>query len=266
MPKSKLKPSVFSLLLAGLLFAAPANGNGADIEPRIGLKSEAVLLNDLQQLGLPDVRIIEMGESARVRVSVEDGSGMIEVDRKSGAIRITEGSNAVREALQRKIPSVHLASDTDAAARGDCLTIDPAAVEATHADGRWKVVQGERWLFDFGDARGDAQRAAEVLRHYAITQSCFIGRPDPSFSYLLSSGRAPQGALSGEDCLRFDPNQLSLTQTDGRWKIAQGERWLFDFGSKRSEARQALAVIRQYGFSQSCFVGRPDPGLSYLRR
>jgi hypothetical protein len=41
---------------------------------------------------------------------------------------------------------------------------------------------------------------------------------------------------------------------------------MFDFNANEGEARQTLAIIKKYGFTRSCFVGRPDPSFTYLRR
>ena len=121
-------------------------------------------------------------------------------------------------------------------------------------------------MFDFGSNRDEARAAFRVIRHYRLNQSCFVGRPDPSLRYLLSNGKAPVGTLRGEDCIGFDPQRITVTQANGRWKIVDGDHWMFDFGNNRQEAEQALAVIRKYGFTQSCFVGRPQPSFSYLRK
>lgn len=261
----------FTILLAVCCLLAVAVGSAQEsqppIEPRIGLKSEAVLLNDLEQLGLAEAEIVELGRSARVRVRVEAGTGIIEVDRQTAEIRITEASPQVRRAIKARVPAVHMAPSRQALPmQQDCVAVDPAAVQTKRVQGRWKIVDDGHFLFDFGEARGDAKMAAEVLRHYRITQSCFVGRPDPSFTYLLASGEAPSGVIDGEDCLSFNPAELELVQADGRWKLAQGSRWLFDFGDRREEAGEALEIIRQYGFTQSCFVGRPNPSFTYLRR
>ncbi|MCK4418670.1 hypothetical protein KAV79_02580, partial [Candidatus Aerophobetes bacterium] len=132
--------------------------------------------------------------------------------------------------------------------------------------GRWKIVDGSHLMFDFGNKRNEAERALQVIKHYRMNQSCFVGRPDPSFQYLLVSGRAPIGSFEGEDCVSFNPNTAEVRYINGRWKIVDGSHWVFDFGNKESEARQALAIIKKYGFRFSCFVGRPDPSFKYLRR
>ena len=69
-----------------------------------------------------------------------------------------------------------------------------------------------------------------------------------------------------EDCVSFDPRKAEVKQINGRWKIVDGSHWLFDFGDKRDEAETALWIIKKYGFTHSCFVGRPDASFFYLRR
>ena len=99
-----------------------------------------------------------------------------------------------------------------------------------------------------------------------MTQSCFVGRPHPSFQYMLASGRAPYGSYGGEDCISFNPKTAEVKNISGRWKIVDGSHWMFDFARNESEAREALAIIKKYGFNRSCFVGRPNPSFQYMRR
>ncbi len=149
---------------------------------------------------------------------------------------------------------------------GDCVRFDPATVSIHQVKGNWKIVDGDHWLFDFGPSQAAAHQSLNVIRHYRMDRLCFIGRPDPLFSYLLAKGGSPSGAMAGEDCVAFDPKTITVSKLQGSWKIVSGRRWLFDFGQSQTEARQALAAIRRYGFSQSCFVGRPDADFTYLRR
>lgn len=148
----------------------------------------------------------------------------------------------------------------------DCVSFNPATTEVKNIGGRWKIVDGSHWIFDFGDKKNEAERSLSIIKHYRMNQSCFVGRPHPSFSYLLVAGSAPAGAFSGEDCVSFNPETTEVKNVGGRWKIVDGSHWLFDFGAKESEARQALAIIKKYGFNKSCFVGRPHPGFKYLRK
>ncbi|HYM61909.1 MAG TPA: hypothetical protein VEZ11_13580, partial [Thermoanaerobaculia bacterium] len=104
------------------------------------------------------------------------------------------------------------------------------------------------------------------IKHYQANQSCFVCRPRPSFQYLLVNGNAPVGAVAGEDCLGFNINTIEVKLVGGRWKIVDGNHWMYDFGSNEAEARQAFAIIKKHGFTHSCYVGRPGPSLEYLRK
>ncbi|MBW2181766.1 MAG: hypothetical protein JRG81_15575 [Deltaproteobacteria bacterium] len=67
-----------------------------------------------------------------------------------------------------------------------------------------------------------------------------------------------------EDCISFNPNNARVVRAQGRWKIADGSHWMFDFGNKKNEADKSLRTIKRYRMNQSCFVGRPDPSLKYM--
>jgi len=99
-----------------------------------------------------------------------------------------------------------------------------------------------------------------------MTKSCFVGRPNASFQYMRVNNKEPSGAVSGEDCISFNPNTIAVKKVNGRWKIVDGNHYMFDFGNKGAEAKQAFAIIKKYGFTKSCFVGRPDPSFKYLRK
>ncbi|MCE1274248.1 MAG: hypothetical protein LWW75_06980 [Chlorobiales bacterium] len=152
------------------------------------------------------------------------------------------------------------------AVQEDCVAFNPATTTVRNIDGRWTIVDGNHLMFNFGDKKMEALKALKIIKYYRLNQSCFVGRPDPSFSYLLVNGQAPQGSMPGEDAVAFNPNTTEVKNINGRWKIVDGAHWLFDFGDKEGEARAALSIIRKYGFTRSCFVGRPDPAFSYLRK
>lgn len=150
--------------------------------------------------------------------------------------------------------------------REDCVSFNPETAEVKQIEGRWKIVDGTHWVFDFAGKKNEAERSLSIIKHYRLNQSCFVGRPHPSFSYLLVSGAAPVGPFSGEDCVSFNPETIEVKKVGGRWKIVDGSHFLFDFDAKESEARQAFAIIKKYGFNHSCFVGRPQPSFQYLRK
>jgi C1A family cysteine protease len=148
----------------------------------------------------------------------------------------------------------------------DCIPFNPAKIKVTKIKGRWKIVEGSHWIFDFKDKAKEAKKAYDIIRHYKMSRTCYVGRPGPSFKYLLVGSRPPRGGMRGEDCIKFNLAKVKVIKAKGRYKITDGRSWMFDFGNKKAEAVQALNIIKKYKFSYSCFVGRPGPSFSYLRR
>lgn len=67
-----------------------------------------------------------------------------------------------------------------------------------------------------------------------------------------------------EDCVAFNPDKIEVKKIRGRWKIVEGQHWIVDFGAKEDEARKAFKIVKKYGFDHICFVGRPDPAMTYF--
>lgn len=112
----------------------------------------------------------------------------------------------------------------------------------------------------------EAKKIVQTLKFYALNKSCFIGRPGPSFTYYTQNGLSPVGPMPGEDCISFNVNNIEVKQINGRWKIVDGNHWMFDFESNKEEAEQTLCTIQKYGWTKSCYVGRPGPSLQYMRK
>jgi len=112
--------------------------------------------------------------------------------------------------------------------------------------------------------RGDRnQLNVEVLAQFGDRS----GRPNYFTTETFSREiRRPRPMDIKEDCVSFNPVTLEARLVNGSWKIVDGSHWLFDFGNNEEDARQAIAIIKKHGFTNSCFVGRPDPGIKYLRK
>ncbi len=152
----------------------------------------------------------------------------------------------------------------------DRIPFDRANVAAVQVGGRWKVAEGNHWMLDTGTSQGEAERAVEIINHYKLASMCFVGRPRcgdvrPMMYWLTDAGRAPSGQLPGEDCIHFDRNNLAVVEIGGRWKVVEGTHWILDFGVGEGNARAALHFIRKHRFDQICFVGRPDPSMTYFK-
>jgi hypothetical protein len=95
-----------------------------------------------------------------------------------------------------------------------------------------------------------------------MNQFCQI---DNGFSFFLSQNSTPAGTFPGEDALSFNPANLTIENKGTYFLIADGNHAMFTFESFE-KAKQALDAIKAYGFEASCFVGRPNPGMKYMKR
>ena len=130
---------------------------------------------------------------------------------------------------------------------------------------RWFIIDNENHLIFRFHSQQEGLQAIRTIKHYRINKSCFVGRPNPSFKYMLSNNQAPTGAMLNEDCTTFNPNRLSIKRTNSKYIIADGSHYIFSF-ENISEAKKSLSIIKKYGFSKTCYIGRPNPSFTYLKR
>jgi C1A family cysteine protease len=173
-----------------------------------------------------------------------------------GYMRIAYDSNSIGTA----------AAWTKSAPPQDCVSFNPVTATVAKIGLTWKIVDGNHWMFDFGTNVTEARRALRIIKFYRMNRSCFVGRPGPSFTYMLVNNTSPAGVFATEDCIAFNPALVRVQQVGGSWKIVQGNMWMYDFGPLKEEAYEALGIIKDYGFTRQCFVGRPGPSFQYLRR
>ena len=152
----------------------------------------------------------------------------------------------------------------------DCVTLNPNALTVSNSNGIWQLISnGNHAVLSFPN-ESEANRAKDIIEHYGLDEHCFVGRPNSSFDYWLVDQIAPEGFLSGEDCISMNPNNLEVRFVNGTWKIVEdtsiGTILLLDFGSSVTEANDALRFIQFYGFQQQCFVGRPGASMIYYRK
>ncbi|MDA9008872.1 hypothetical protein N9K16_02810 [Alphaproteobacteria bacterium] len=148
----------------------------------------------------------------------------------------------------------------------DCIPFNPSSIRVEHRNGGWAVTDGYGTPV-FAPTKQEARKVARQMRAHRITKNCYIGRPNASMRYSLKIGnKAPKGAVQGEDCIGFNKNNLSIRHdSGGRWLLTDGGSRMETFPNKK-EAKMGLAVIKKYGFTKQCFVGRPDPSFSYWRK
>lgn len=148
----------------------------------------------------------------------------------------------------------------------DCVKFNYKNLKVIKKYGKYIVVDGNHSVFSAPNKR-EAYQIIKICKYYKLNRSCFVGRPYPSFTYLLRGTSAPSGAMAGEDVIGFNPSNLKVVPygNSGKYRLLDGNHALFLFPNK-SEAYLALNIIKKYGFKKSCFVGRPNSSLQYMRK
>lgn len=146
----------------------------------------------------------------------------------------------------------------------DCISFNPTNVTVKQSGSNWLVVDGSHSLISAPN-KAEADKIVKLIKHYGLNRSCYVGRPGPSFTYLLKGNAAPSGAFTGEDCIGFNPANLAIKKEGSQYLLTDGSSRMFMFPNKE-EADQTLAMIKKYGFNKTCYVGRPDASLQYMRK
>jgi len=67
-----------------------------------------------------------------------------------------------------------------------------------------------------------------------------------------------------ERCRNFNPAFTKVEFVQGRWVISDGGNILFDFDRNKSEADQALKIIKHYRMDSFCRLNQANPVMPYL--
>lgn len=73
----------------------------------------------------------------------------------------------------------------------------------------------------------------------------------------------PYQSCGTEDCLSFNPNNLRIIYRFPNYIVTDGTSSMFA-APNYSEASQIINILRRYGYRKTCYVSRPNPGLTYL--
>lgn len=66
----------------------------------------------------------------------------------------------------------------------DAVPFDLPSVVAQQSGGSWIVTDGTSRMLDFGSSKADALGAVTIIKRYAFTHQCFVGRPDVPMMYF----------------------------------------------------------------------------------
>lgn len=67
----------------------------------------------------------------------------------------------------------------------DCVGFNPVTVTDQDISGRWTIVDGSHWMFNFGPQKAAADEGVSIIKHFNFNQSCFVGRPDTGGRYVF---------------------------------------------------------------------------------
>lgn len=149
----------------------------------------------------------------------------------------------------------------DASPLEHLTTFDAASADLDWSSQGWRLLADGAPLKDFGRSEGEARQALRLIRELRLNQHGVIGGPTPSVEYWLSDGKAPQGPTRGLRVQPMDSVSLRVEQTQNQWVVRDDQHILFNFGHEENDARQALAVVRKYGFTQVGTVGPGSPSM-----
>lgn len=152
------------------------------------------------------------------------------------------------------------------AAQGEHIPIDARQLQVRRDEGDWMLYAGTHPLAKFGPNEADARLAQAALRYYHCTEQVHIGSPRVAFSYFLTNGQAPRGAMLGLHPMQFRGDQLSLRQLGNSVVLWDGSQIVMSFGDRMPEAQQVLQAIQQHRFDGLVRIGHGDKGMTLLVR
>lgn len=218
-----------------------------DVEVRLYSEDEE-LLGEASREGV----VIESGETTELTMEIT-----IWIDPETGELSIS----VIWNFEERRMSSEE-----------DCTYHDPDSMEVEESNGSWRIIRDEFVVINFGsdeDSEENARRGLEIIQAYHMTNFCYVGRPNPPMRYMLSNEIAPRGDIGGEDCTFHSLDAIKVTETNGTWRIDRDDFIVMTFGSdedSEEQAREAFHLIHKYQFEEYCYVGRPDPPMSYMKR
>ncbi|MDZ7717450.1 MAG: hypothetical protein U5K72_01365 [Balneolaceae bacterium] len=143
----------------------------------------------------------------------------------------------------------------------------PENIEIEEFGDNWRLVEGNSAILLFEEFE-NAKKAQEIIQYYEFSNHCFVDRPNAPMEYWLVDGapaEVDEDVPFSEDCLEVNPENVEIEQSGSDWHVVDGNSLIFTY-EDRAEAAKARDTIQFYGFTQICFVGRPDPGMQYWLR
>ncbi|MEL6569807.1 MAG: toll/interleukin-1 receptor domain-containing protein [Pseudomonadota bacterium] len=134
--------------------------------------------------------------------------------------------------------------------------------EVRQEQGRWKLWgSNRRTVIEFPN-QAEAERGVEILQKLGVNNYCTVGA---EFRYFKAGNALPTGALGNEDCTTIQRDRLGYKVAGGRHLVINGDASMIAMRTE-TEAQKALTILRGLGAAELCYLGRPGPSLTYLKR
>jgi hypothetical protein len=166
-------------------------------------------------------------------------------------------------------------------------TIDRVTLRIESVEGQWVLRDARQVWFNFGRFEADARQALSVFQRYPFNRIGYVGFPTPVLIYFVEATdgqtAAPSklpaanspitavqlcqvrqltlvspltfNAATGEEHEPLDWRRAELCRDGNSWKLRIGSEVLADFGSRETEAREALRIVQHYRFTERCLIG-----------
>lgn len=151
--------------------------------------------------------------------------------------------------------------------REDKLPIDAGNLTLRRVNNTWQVWAGQRVFRDVGDNEAVGKEVIRLVRDLKPNEWVGIGGPRPVVEYGLIQGRPSVAAGFPQQVVPIDLATARVEAVKGVWCLRDDDSILFNFGGKRTDADQALAVVRKYGFNRIGVIGVGNaaaPAMTYF--
>ncbi len=199
--------------------------------------------------------IFEVGGATRTLIATQAGANRLQI------VSVTVYDDSRPSLIQTE--TFRRVDRTPVVAEPSCDPLGPP-FRIRLQGGVWTLTSGSNVSIAF-DAPEQAGFARFLMEAYRPNQICSFGDGDRTFTFLTRNGQLPAGAQPGEDCLGFDWRQVRAVEEGGGGLVTDGRSRMAVLPTYE-EAEAVVGLIQQQRAAAQCFVGRPDPGLTYLRR
>lgn len=167
-------------------------------------------------------------------------------------------------ATQPPAPLPPSISDPQSMSGLSLIRFDVTRLALQSVKGHWQLWADRQLVKDLGPTEREATEVFRLVRDLGFTQYGTIPGAIPPFEFWLADGEGARGGLVVKNVIPFDARSLKAERVTGAWVVHDGKKLLYNFGNQEEAARQALGVMKKYGFNQMGVVGAPRPVMTYL--